>query len=168
MEWRSIPGYSRYSASSNGLVRGDVVGRGRKLGVLATHTSASGYVRVGIARDDGARSSVGVHRLVALAFVPASAKRPHVNHIDFDRSNNAASNLEWVTAAENNAHSKGAGRVVCPRGEAVRRAKLTWSEVNEIRDRWAKGETFASLASTFGVAPSLVHGIVHNKRWVRR
>lgn len=55
--------------------------------------------------------TIGVHRLVAMCFVDGRTEaRNEVNHIDFDRKNNCASNLEWVTHAENVRHSAAAGR----------------------------------------------------------
>ncbi len=46
--------------------------------------------------------------MVMKAFGPEqpSEKHDHVNHIDGNRANNHISNLEWVTAQENELHSK--------------------------------------------------------------
>jgi hypothetical protein len=46
-----------------------------------------------------------VHRLVAQCFVPNPENKPFVNHIDGNRLNNNASNLEWVDLSENVLHS---------------------------------------------------------------
>ena len=55
-------------------------------------------------RKEGKRKNFYVHRLVAEAF----CERTHgnvVNHIDYNKRNNAASNLEWCTQKENIHHS---------------------------------------------------------------
>ena len=51
-----------------------------------------------------------VHRLVATAFVNGWAEELEVNHIDFNRGNNSAANLEWKTPSGNVQHSVQAGR----------------------------------------------------------
>lgn len=56
------------------------------------------------ARSKTTKSAL-VHRLVASAFVPNPDKLPQVNHIDGDKFNNAASNLEWCTARHNVQHA---------------------------------------------------------------
>lgn len=46
-----------------------------------------------------------VHRLVAEAFIPRPDWATQVNHIDGDKSNNTASNLEWTTQSLNQLHA---------------------------------------------------------------
>ena len=55
------------------------------------------------------RTTFMVHRLVAQAYIPNPENKPFVNHIDGDKLNNQLDNLEWVTAAENNAHARTTG-----------------------------------------------------------
>ena len=56
-----------------------------------------------------------VHRLIALTHVPNPLGKPFVNHIDGDKRNNHASNLEWVTGTENNLHAVSIGVAGKPR-----------------------------------------------------
>lgn len=44
-------------------------------------------------------------RLVALCWVDNPGNKPYVNHIDGNKINDEASNLEWVTMLENNEHA---------------------------------------------------------------
>lgn len=46
-----------------------------------------------------------VHRLVADAFIPNPDNLAEVNHINEDKLDNRVENLEWVTHAQNIAHS---------------------------------------------------------------
>ena len=58
-----------------------------------------GYLSVKIKGD-----SKRVHRLVAEAFIPNPYCKSEVNHIDEDKKNNKASNLNWCTPKENSNH----------------------------------------------------------------
>lgn len=68
-----------------------------------------GYAVVSI--SDGIKyRSVGIHVLVAKAWVENPLNKPEVNHLDFDRKNPWAYNLEWVTHQENIEYSSKAGK----------------------------------------------------------
>lgn len=63
-----------------------------------------GYWNLTINKD-GKEYHTTIHQLVAKAFVPNPDNKPVVNHIDGDKKNNRADNLEWVTVAENARHA---------------------------------------------------------------
>lgn len=116
--WKSIPGTGEtYEVSDLGRVRSRDRVIFRKDGtsykayghVLKPVPNSTGYMRVQIFKD-GRKQAIFVHRLVAEAFVQNPRDKNCVNHKDFDPKNNAASNLEWVSHAENMRYSLDRGR----------------------------------------------------------
>lgn len=103
-EWRWVVGYEGlYMVSDQGRVFG--LPKPTHYGhVLAKKTHASGYESVCLCRGNHKRY-VSVHRIVAAAFVPNPNGKPEVNHKNGIRSDNRASNLEWVTRSENERHA---------------------------------------------------------------
>lgn len=55
--------------------------------------------------NEGKVKCIWVHRLVAIAFIPNPENKAHVNHLDWNPSNNNVSNLEWATPSENEKYS---------------------------------------------------------------
>lgn len=72
--------------------------------LLSPKNHHTGYKFVMLCKD-GRKTNKTVHVLVASAFLPNTAGKPCVNHIDGDKSNNTAGNLEWVTYKENTQHA---------------------------------------------------------------
>lgn len=72
--------------------------------VLRTQVDRKGYRRVTVTLE-GRKRTFKVHREVAKAFVPQRPGKNQVNHIDGDKGNNCASNLEWVNNKENAEHA---------------------------------------------------------------
>lgn len=94
--WKDIPGFEGlYLISTTGMVYSV-----RRRKVLKPDNSR-GYMVVTLQRD-GIRRRYGVHRLVALSYIPNPNNLPVVNHKDEDKTNNDVSNLEWCTTSYNN------------------------------------------------------------------
>ena len=72
------------------------------------------------------------HRLVANTFIKNPDNLPHINHIDGDKLNNSADNLEWVTAKDNIRHAFDTG-LSCNKGECHPTHKLSEDLVREIK-----------------------------------
>jgi hypothetical protein len=99
-----------------------------------------------------------VHLLVLDAFGPPKPTPAHeCNHIDGDKLNNHISNLEWVTRTENIVHAFKLG--------LHSTAKLTVSDVKNIRARVAAGEQRRGLADEFGVTPTTISHVVLRRTW---
>jgi hypothetical protein len=104
-EWKAIEG-------TNGMIEVSNMGRVRSMlrdgRILKAQKDSKGYHRIRVTIN-GEKQSYKVHRAVAAAFLPARAGKTQVNHKDGNKSNNAASNLEWVSNAENARHAINSG-----------------------------------------------------------
>ena len=110
--WKNIKGYEGlYQVSNMGRVKslerkiphwrgGERVQKERILKQVVTH---NGYLRVGL-RVDGKQKMLRVHRLVCEAFHENHDNKPQVNHLNEDKTDNRACNLEWCTRIENCNH----------------------------------------------------------------
>lgn len=108
-EWKRLTCNSNYLVSDFGRIRRDGSDRDHSV------RDSKGYLVVDL-YDDGKRSTKRLHRLVAEEFVPNPDSKLEVNHIDGNKYNNAASNLEWVTKKENCRHAWDNGLVKPSRG----------------------------------------------------
>lgn len=116
--WLSVAGYhGLYEVSNKGNVRSlDRLLRERNTGKLVNRKGKllklnlnSGYYNVGLGRD-GIIKTKKVHRLVALAFVRGRTEIDCVtNHINGDKLDNRAENLEWCTVGYNLKHAYDTG-----------------------------------------------------------
>lgn len=122
---------------------------------------SNGYLCARLIDNDGKPKIVGVHRVVAEAFLINLDNKPHVNHLDANRGNNCAENLEWCTPAENVRHTFaiGRGRV----GENHPNTKLSSTHVLEIRESLRRGIQGRQIAKIYGVSDSVISSIKTNR-----
>lgn len=99
-EWKRHPFFEDIVVSDTGRVLSCRSGILQELRPTRINT---GYLRVTIGHD----KHEFVHRLVAETFVrnPDPDRKIHVNHIDGNKCNNNAWNLEWCTRSENIEHA---------------------------------------------------------------
>lgn len=112
-QWRDIPGIPGYQASNLGSIRH----AGRTVRARGGYRSVKPRTLVcfvakgtGYRQVDIRKVAYLAHRLVALAWCDGHFDGAVVDHINNDRSDNRASNLEWVTYSENTRRSFERGR----------------------------------------------------------
>ena len=138
--WKDIEGYEGlYQVSNLGNVKSlDRFVPHKKLGkkfcagvMMSTHINNPGYVTVNLCKDNRCKSH-DVHRLVAMAFVDGFKDGLEVNHIDENKQNNQANNLEWVTKSQNNRH----GTKVERQSAKVKKAILQYDLQGNFLQEW--------------------------------
>lgn len=163
--WKDVIGHEGvYAVSNMGRVKRTLRRRGTMGGLMAQNlTGPRRNYLGGTFCNRNVRSKFKTHRLVALAFCPGYSPGMHVNHIDGNTLNNRASNLEWVTQADNNRHAFRIGRM--PMGERRYGSKLLNSDVPAIIARLDAGERQEDIASDYGVSFKNISNIKRGKTW---
>lgn len=87
-----------YKVSNMGRIKSFKFGKERLLKGTKTR---KGYILIDL-REGGEAHTYSLHRIVASMFIPNPDNLPMVNHIDEDKLNNTATNLEWCTVEYNN------------------------------------------------------------------
>jgi hypothetical protein len=110
-----------------------------------------------------------IHRMVAENFLPKPNKKQiYVAHLDFNKLNNQASNLKWMTQEENTQHHvKNPKNIlkkeknITPRGNA----KLKETEVMYIKKLLVNGKSLKEIAKNFKVSDMQIHRIKTGENW---
>ena len=154
---KRIRGYEElYTISNYGEVF--LVKNGQKRKTTMTKT---GYVII-ILSKNAVKKTYLLHRLVAEHFVPNPENKSEVNHIDGNKLNNKASNLEWVTREENIEKATETGLINSFSG---RNNAFTEEQVHFIRELYTLGYSQSKLSRMFSVAHSVIRNIVTNKTY---
>ena len=94
---------NKYAVSSRGRIVSFYFKGKYRLRIL-TQRASCGYFRVHI-NNETFNKNLLVHRLVAESFVQKEDETLEVNHINGNKLDNRAVNLEWVTKSQNKRHS---------------------------------------------------------------
>ncbi len=136
--WKNIKGYEGlYQISNFGRVRSydrivtcyggirTVPGR-----IMTPPTDKDGYLRIGLVKNRHQKFFY-VHRLVANAFLPNPNNYKSVNHIDENKKNNNADNLEWCTIRYNNLYNNKIYKLTASKYKPVIQYDKSMNKINE-------------------------------------
>jgi hypothetical protein len=135
--------FDRFEVSSNGQIRNAITQRIYKL-----HLNKTGYFQVCVSLGSRNKKKIfRVHKAVAETFIPNPEHKSDVNHKDGNKQNNAVSNLEWTTHAENIDHAEKMGLSVHISGTDNIFAKLSKEDVEFIRNSYIpRDKTYGARA----------------------
>lgn len=130
-EWKTVEDFPNYKVSNLGRIK-------NKHKILKTYVINSGYLCIKLHNENG-RKSFLVHRLVAQLFINNESNHSEVNHIDGNKDNNCASNLEWVTSSTNKKHALNTGLKVYNKPTTGLKHKSSASKYHNVgksRNKW--------------------------------
>lgn len=104
IEWKKIEEFPTYSVSNTGLIKNS------HSHILKNVKGSNGYYHVTLCVHNK-KFTRSVHRLVAIAFIKNPNNYPLVNHIDENKLNNRADNLEWCTIKYNSNYGTSTSRL---------------------------------------------------------
>ena len=120
--WKEVYGFDvLYEVSNLGRIRTKFAEGGgyrAEYRILTPTDNGNGYLRFNWSLK-GRPKTVYLHRLVAEAFVKNPFGYNEVNHLDENKKNNAAENLEWTTHKLNCQHGTRNERVAAKTSKAV-------------------------------------------------
>ena len=90
-----IEGYENYRIFKDGRVWSKNINNFKK-----SHIDKEGYDYIMIQDNKGKRKRTGVHRLVAIHYIPNPDNKPTIDHINRIRHDNRIENLRWATHKE--------------------------------------------------------------------
>lgn len=157
---KPIEGFPNYEISSDGRIwskpRIDLRGHNR-VGHWMKSSGKKNWYRHLVLINFEKKQTITIHKLVATAFVPNPNNLPCINHIDGNKQNNNASNLEWCSQEQNNLHSKLIlGNTNC--------AKLQVSDIINIKYINTQS-SLQELATQYNVSKTMIRHIKNNKAW---
>lgn len=162
VEWRQIifNGIStNYEVSSAGEIRNSITGR-----ILSQYTDRDGYKYVSITVD-GKQYHRGVHRFVAIAFIPNPDNKPEVNHKNGIKAINVVDNLEWATTSENVQHAFDIGLKEAIKGSKNSLSHYTDNQIIQVCKMLEKGISNKKISKKTGVERKYITDIKKGRRW---
>lgn len=162
IKWRTIivDGIiTNYEVSNIGEVRNKTTKR-----ILSQYTDSDGYKHATIVVD-GKQYHRGVHRFVAIAFIPNPENKPEVNHKNGVKYINVVDNLEWATTSENVKHAFDTGLKSSILGSANSLSHYTDKQIHKVCKMLEKGISNKKISDKTGVDRKYITDIKKGRRW---
>lgn len=165
-QWKPVVGYEGYYEVSDfgrvrridhsvktGIKHNDTkIWRGR---VLKQNKKRNGYFTVDLCKENKVKTIL-VHRIVATAFCPKESGKEYVNHINCDRADNRACNLEWCTDEYNKQYAKELNRYHNPSKKTVccKQTRSTFESSYKAAE-WVNEVKFGNSKQTKNIAAKI-------------
>ena len=121
------------------------------------------------------RKSISIHLLIGILFMPKENEdKKHVLHLDYCRTNNVITNLQWATYNEMIAHGKKSPHVIEAKKKLIEfnrnsdGRKLTVNTVKRLKKKLLdpnRKTRYKILAKQFGVSEMQLHRIKTGENW---
>ena len=153
----------RYEVSTLGEVRDIITGE------ILRQSYNRGYLQTGVYG-----TTMLVHRLVAMAFIPVpkryldqglTMKDLAVHHKNHKRWNNVVTNLDWCTQQENNLEAKEAGVLKWFEGDEHPRSIVTNEQIEEVCQLLQEGYKVKKIERMTGVSNRVIVNVKYGTSW---
>lgn len=112
--WKTIDEFEDYAISNYGRLKRLTIGKGTVPGrILTPNKNNCGYLFYTFKKNKKAYART-IHRLVALAFIENPNNYSDVDHIDGNKLNNQACNLQWLS------HKDNVNKMMLEKGEEIK------------------------------------------------
>lgn len=162
IEWRLIVIdniITNYEVSNIGEVRNATTKK-----VLSQYTDKDGYKQTTIVIN-GRQYHPGVHRFVAIAFIPNPDNKPEVNHKNGVKYINVVDNLEWATCSENIKHAFDTGLKFSILGSNNVLSHYTDKQIMKVCELLEKNISNKNISKRTGVDRKYITDIKKGRRW---
>jgi hypothetical protein len=156
---------------------GEIISMKGKKPLVLTGGITCGYRSYSL-RKDGKQYQFLGHRLVAETYLDNPSDKPQVNHKDGNKTNNAVSNLEWVTKSENAKHAYSTGLIVISKQhltlmqENAGKVKALFTKVDADNIRAIYNlmvkPSCRKIARAYGCSKATIQRIVNGKQTIFR
>jgi hypothetical protein len=158
--WQDIKDYEgKYQISCFGNIYSYHVKR-----TIIPEIDQNGYAYIRLWKSNK-RKIFKIHRLVAIYFIPNCKNDIVVNHMDGNKLNNNASNLEWCTYSHNQKHAYRTKLRELPKGSINGNSKLHEIDIKNILNLFHNKVPVKDIAIIYNVTWECINNIKLNKSW---